>query len=662
MITLSSSLLAHQKLAARSPHVRLRCLSQRAKLPIFRWTRYYTGAEADSPAAVVLSTDGSLLRARNDAGTVHHSKVATPGSGSNYSAWTSLGAISTAGTGVALATSPTGTESILITVNGNLVRWQTSVDNGATWSAVATAVNHGAAVTWVAVSYRPASSDVCVFYSAGAVVYRLRRTAGAWAGAGTAWTNALAAVSGIGCSEDGSDFHLCITGIDASGNKRAYGCAMGDGGLPSNVWSSLNVIADADPGSTVSFAGGAVVMPGLEAHVFFAHREAGFVVATRARYSHSLFAFGANSATWLEPEPHESTSVHGLAAFASTTAAWAITPSGVWFAAFGSVTDYSAILLSATARLGKDSSTATIVLEDTTGALFTNAQPNLFVGCTAELALGYTTTAGIEYGATWNFTVQRIKHTIERATRRVTLSCDGPWEAIARWRAPQAWETAAGIQTRAAVATAIVGKSGYQVTSTAPSAEWTSGLPAFAFGPNQSGAAAFENLLNILQDHVRTEEQLFRVRDCPPSEGSVYTFGGAGQHFLPVCSRTTAEQPHNWTRAASSSRYSEAFDFPSIYAAGNRLKVQRNLDLGTDAKAIAASSAIARRSVIATALASITVPTNVGIELFDVITVNYALLGLTAALYRVIGISLDYHRGDRPGAARYDQTIELGER
>jgi hypothetical protein len=662
MLTLSSSLLAHQKLAARVPRVRLRCYSTRANLPIFRWSRYYTGAEADSPAAVVLSTDGSLLRARNDAGTLYHSKVAAPGSGSNYSSWTSLGAISTAGTGVALATSPTGTESILISVSGNLVRWQTSTDNGATWSAVATAVNHGAAVTWVAVTYRPANNDVCVFYSAGATVYRLRRTAGAWAGAGTAWTNTLAGVNGIACSEDGSDFHLCVTGADAAGNQRAYGCAMGDGGLPANAWSSLNVIADADPTSTTSFAGGAVLMPSLEAHVFFAQRENGLVLFRRAFYSHSLLAFGANSSTWLEPEPHEAPSLYGVAGYASPTAAWLVTPSGVWYAAHGSTTDYSAILLSATAKLTPTSGVATIVLDDTTNALLLNSQPNLFVGCTASMTLGYITTAGIEYGATWNFTVQRIKHTIERGTRLATLQCDGPWEAIGRWHAPAAWETAAAVLTRSAVAARIVGRAGYQVTTTGPSSDWTSGQPGFAYGPGETGESALNRLLSIVQDHVRTEEALFRIRDCPPAEASVYTFGGPGNHPLPECSTQDAEQPINWARAQSASRYAETMDLPSVYSTGNRLRVQRNLDLGTDAKAIAAALAILRRSVIATPIATATVPCNVGLQLFDVVTINYSLLNLSSTLYRVIGLGLDYRRGDRPGSARYDQTLELAER
>ena len=103
MITLSASLTAHQKQAARSPDVRLYASAARASYPVLRWARWYTGSEPDAPTACAVAADGSLVRARNAAGTLYVSRVAAPGSGSTYSSWSSMGAIALSGSGIALA-------------------------------------------------------------------------------------------------------------------------------------------------------------------------------------------------------------------------------------------------------------------------------------------------------------------------------------------------------------------------------------------------------------------------------------------------------------------------------------------------------------------------------------------------------------------------------
>lgn len=663
MITLSSTLLAHQRGTRRVPRIRVTAESKRSQLPLFRWTRYYTGSEADSPSAVVMAGDNGLLRARNDASTVYHNRIASPGPLSTYSSWTSLGAIATAGTGVALATGTS--ESVLVFVSGNLVQYKLSVDNGASWGATQTAVNHGAAVTWVAVRYRANGTDLCVFYSSGGTLYRLRRTSGTFAGAGTAWTNSLASIAGIGVSLDGSDFHLVVTGADASGNKRAYGCAMGDGGLPSNAWSGLNVIADADAASTTSYAGGAIIMPSLEAHIFFAQKETGNVAFNRAFYSHSPTTLGANQAVWLEPEPHEASSAFGLAvAYQSAQGyAWAVTPSGVWFAALNGTTDYSGRLLSASLRTAPTSLRATVVLDDGDFALLIGATPNLIVGCSIRLDLGYATTAGDEYGASIRFAVQRIRHSVNKGRRIVTIIGDGPWEAVGRWAAPVAFQSAAGTLARSSIFSRIAAKAGFVVFAATTSTEWSSGTPAFAYGAGERGDSVLQRLLANVQDHARSDEGAFRVRDLAPADASAYTFGGAGEHPLPTCERIDSAPATNWTRAASAAtvRYAQAFSQPEIYAQGGRLNVQRNLDLTSDAIANAAASAMLRRGQLATITATATAPANVGLELFDVVTVNYALLNLANALYRVTGLGLEYQRGEL-APARYDSVLELGPR
>ncbi|MCA9854601.1 MAG: hypothetical protein KC482_13590, partial [Dehalococcoidia bacterium] len=55
-----------------------------------RWANYYDGAENDDPIAAAIATDGSLVRIRANGTTIEHNRVASPGSGSTYSTWTTL--------------------------------------------------------------------------------------------------------------------------------------------------------------------------------------------------------------------------------------------------------------------------------------------------------------------------------------------------------------------------------------------------------------------------------------------------------------------------------------------------------------------------------------------------------------------------------------------
>ena len=77
MLTLSSTLAAHQKAPERQPVVSLTAANRRANVHLLRWQRWYTGAENDSPHTCAVADDGSLLRARNDGGNLRVSRVAT---------------------------------------------------------------------------------------------------------------------------------------------------------------------------------------------------------------------------------------------------------------------------------------------------------------------------------------------------------------------------------------------------------------------------------------------------------------------------------------------------------------------------------------------------------------------------------------------------------
>src|SRR3990170_753127 len=101
MRTLSAPLLLAQKSASGEPFVQVQVTERIASVRRLRWERLYTGSEPDGPHAAAMPADGSLIRARSTGGQLYYQRVPGPGSGSNYSTWTALGAVS-ASTGIAL--------------------------------------------------------------------------------------------------------------------------------------------------------------------------------------------------------------------------------------------------------------------------------------------------------------------------------------------------------------------------------------------------------------------------------------------------------------------------------------------------------------------------------------------------------------------------------
>ncbi len=92
MRTLTSTLLAAQKEATRTPYVKVEARNKIAGVVRLDWTRLYTGSEDDYFHAVTMPGDGSLIRARIslpvDGGKLYRQRVPNPGPSSDFSTWT----------------------------------------------------------------------------------------------------------------------------------------------------------------------------------------------------------------------------------------------------------------------------------------------------------------------------------------------------------------------------------------------------------------------------------------------------------------------------------------------------------------------------------------------------------------------------------------------
>ena len=193
------TLLAAQRSASAVPYLKVVVSDRVGGIKRLAWTRLYTGAEPDGYHAAAMAGDGSLIRARVTGGHVYYQRVTNPGAGSNFAAWTDLGAAANAD--VALCADGSRVLLFYVDAGGTQVKVRESTDNGATLGAAVTAATAGGAVTWLAADVK-ASGDVVLLYSVGATVFSAKQTAGAW-GSPAAWTNTAASITGLACYHHG---------------------------------------------------------------------------------------------------------------------------------------------------------------------------------------------------------------------------------------------------------------------------------------------------------------------------------------------------------------------------------------------------------------------------------------------------------------------------
>lgn len=205
-VALSASLTAHQRATARQPFLGVTATLKRAQSDLLRWVRLYTGAEADARIAAVVAPDGSLIRARISGSSIVVSRVATPGPGSTFSAWTTLTSTSiSSATPIALA-AKAGELILAYGDTTRTVRYFTSVNNGVSWSGTTALITEASNIGTIAAGYNAAGNRRLCWTrtgSPGSLFSALFTTV--WGGFGS-WSNSSAVtnVTAIAMVYDGA--------------------------------------------------------------------------------------------------------------------------------------------------------------------------------------------------------------------------------------------------------------------------------------------------------------------------------------------------------------------------------------------------------------------------------------------------------------------------
>ena len=563
MRAIPDSLKAHQRGPDRLPHVRAIIRAERWGVPLLPWERLYTGDERDCPHALAVAGDGTVIRARNDAGALAVSRASSPGTDSAWDRWTGLGSAEP-DTGVALGAR--GSEVLLLYIarGGRELTLRRSSNRGATWAAAQALVRESAAIERLALGMRASDGDACAFYTQGSgALKRLRRRAGVWDTAGANWDRGgeVSALTGVATMHDGRDYRLVVSGrAHPSGRKQVWSTFLGDGGFPADFWAGLSVIAESDASSAREFGGPGVFQPGgLDQRACFAARDAGGEPGSRVYTSHPPTSVSGNPEGWSEPEPHEATSAYGLAvATPEPGTAWGSTPGGVWRARLGHSLDVSEHIVEVSWRLAPFATRARLVLDDSGGAL-----PELAPGRTVEIAPGYRSGAGggPEYGGAVHAVIDDVTRERSAGQARVVLECSGHWERLAAWRPSQVWQSAANEYSRERLFWRLCASAGIRVSGQGGQ-DWSGSSPAFAVSPGESGLSAARRLLGTSRVAVRSSGDGLAVSE--PGAEAVERFGD-GDHPAARVALGDGAPAANWVRAQGPTIDADAHDFASIY-------------------------------------------------------------------------------------------------
>ena len=371
MRSLSPTLLAAQQSASGVPHVRVEVRDMLAGVARPSPERVYTGSEDGRHHAAVMAGDGALVRARERASDrgLYVQRVAAPGVGSDFSAWTRLDYASLECNVALCAHGATVLLFFVDNYDGRTIYVRESGDNGATWGAGQTVVvPSGDGVRWLAAAFN-ASGTAALFYAASdSRVYVKKRAGPRWSTSLT-WTNDLSGVTGLACVYT-RDWDLAVAGADPAGGPGLWTCIHGDGGeQASDTWSALRAIGRAQEDSDVEFHTPFLSSPDVT-RLSYVEKYSGVTPSKRIHLLHTLPGTSFAQDLWRDPVPFDLETEHGLALASDSGTLWLSHPTGVWRGTLaGGPLDVSRDVLELSSREGAEGGQVTMVLTQRRRAL-----------------------------------------------------------------------------------------------------------------------------------------------------------------------------------------------------------------------------------------------------------------------------------------------------
>jgi hypothetical protein len=679
---LSDTLLAAQKSPRRHPYVEAKVYDYEAGIKRLSWTRLYDGSETDNHHGIAFDGQGSMHRIRADTGSkLYYQKVASPGPSSDYSSWTEI-ATDCAGP---CAIAAYGAKIYIFYRTSTNVLWKYYSHNyGQDWSnaqLIATADVLSMAASW------KGATDIVVCFSAtlvkisAAVLDTSDQTS-----AEHYYNHGLDTTYGIGATYQAGEFPIVLAGKDTDGATSIVSYALYSTKL-SDIYSfsSLRVLLSADEDVVTAFRypdchlpDGAQDYETLQLTVV--EDYSGVTAYTRPLLAHLVKDTSWSDATITEPRFFiPIPSAFGLRL--STTAGywWFSTPDGVWRAPRPAADplDLTPYIQELHQVIGHQRPGAIVLVLDNSKGYFASpgegSLASLRFRAEIRLRLGYKTTAGPEAVDNLTYWIDSWQYGSAANRSTFTIRCVDLWGLASQWAARYSlrWNYTSFQPSRVwQILYQFLGRLGIRLWNN-PSSPKSDAIdnyyPKFLSRGGTMADTQLRRLLSFVTDGLVPVQGLCFAKDLLSTEQSCYSYStnpsnptnshpilaGAYATLLTTThtqvSGDTQDEPPVHVREA-------AFDWDLLSLGIDNLEMQYDANLEETDQAAKRADALLRHETLEALGDQITVPTNVGQEVYDVVTVTDKRCGIDQDKYRVLAIQTDYDRHK----SQYEQRLTVG--
>jgi len=671
MRTLSATLLAAQKKADRLPYAEAKVYDYEAGIKRLTWTRLYEGSEYDNHHGIAFDGQGSMHRIRVAEACLYRQKVTDPGEASDYSQWTQ---IATDCAGPCAIAAYGAKVYIFYKTTGNVLWKYYSHDYGQSWNnaqLVAYADVLSLAACWwgtgdIVVCFALKSNQLngitldtstqsATPHTWSDTNHPLLDTYGIGATYNPFWPCCEIVFAGKESDSPYNHYDLFRTWFSNSHNFLALETFLA---YPEGEDFSLEYPDCHLPASAQSYETNRIVA---------VEKFTGTTAYTRPLSCHMVRGTYWSDTTFTEPKPFlDDSPAYGLRISSTSDYWWISRPGGVWRAPRPAA---SPLDLSDDIVALAQSVPGNLVLElDNSEGQYASpgegALASLRFRSEIVLKLGYKTIAGAEMSEAGTYWTDSWEYSSRPNMSRFIITALDGWGLMDRWTAryQMRWNKDA-VNPRSVwqILYQLLARVGIKLTNT-PAKPQSSAInnfyPDVTVTPGTRGTTALNRFLTFAPDRLVFRGQEAFTKNPLSNESSSYSYGTdhailVGQYSHAV----TLSRSRALGRDDSDNRIlEEAQDWDLLQLAIDILAQDYDPNLATATRAQERADAILRTRAQEANPAAITIPTNVGQELLDIITVTDERCGIDQDKYRVQAIRSDYDRRKRI----YHQRLTIG--
>lgn len=697
---LTATLLAEQKKPRAKPYVQVRFYDRLGPDLRLTWSQVYSVAGSEMPHAMVIAADDSIVRVRNNAGNVERQRITDPTNESQWNSWTDTTWDCKAGFQVSLATTGAYVWMFYISPDGRIVKCHESSNYGATFGAFVNvhtcATINGTESVAGAVQN---NGEPIVFFSCGdpaglqTHLYVCKRTSGVWGSASSWGKSAIHRVKGLAVYKSTStDYNLLFGGQDAGVIWYVWNfwsICYGDGvDQAAGTWANPVKLEVTDEGTQYGYSWPSL----MRLDVYRALLVCSYSGTNSYDRVHRMrVASGSTYMTsnWTDPAPFQADDRpygmclayryggDGYLYAACSHKAWRAPVAGLpsvtftdrvkkyrlvdrWMGhkAGGMAIDMGDLI--APEMYGE------LWLDNSDGELNSLGSGDYEVmkrGSQVLVGRGYETSEGGEY-SNWPYLwLEDYEHVADfRGRSYVVLYLVGPWLLLSSMTARRQYYWEPGSESVFEISEHLMALAGLDLVGGGEQSSEVGTLkPWFVVYPGEDLRGAVLRALSKAPDFVFFSAATGYLKELADDEGSDYSYGGDGEHVI-ISGRYGVRSPgYNHIEVfAGIDLFGDDLDIGEISLLGHRL--QKIFDYGytTDAQCAARATGQVRKHLATSRRGELVTLPNVGLQLFDVVTVTDGRCGISSEIYRVRGIEEVFDTTKPPMVFR--QTVALGAR